>query len=98
MSVIARAAADRLPRQPHAGQLRQCALAVTRIVIDANAGLLNLDVAPEEIERRLAEWTPPSPKYTTGVFAKYCALVASASEGAVTSTPQLAALAAANRR
>jgi dihydroxy-acid dehydratase len=65
-----------------------------QIAIDAQAGVLNLDVAPEEIERRLAEWNPPPPRYTSGVFAKYCALVASASEGAVTSTPQLAALAA----
>ena len=69
-----------------------------RILIDANAGVLELDVAPEEVERRMAAWIPPAPKYTGGVFAKYCALVASASEGAVTSTAQLAALAAANRR
>jgi len=55
------------------------------ITIDANAGILNLEVAPAEIKRRLADWTPPPPRYTTGVFAKYCALVSSASEGAVTS-------------
>ncbi len=67
------------------------------ISIDAAAGTLELNVAPEEIARRLAEWTPPPPKYTSGVFAKYGALVASASEGAVTSTPQLAAMAAARR-
>ena len=36
---------------------------------------------------RLAAWTPPAPRYTSGVFAKYCALVASASEGAVTVAP-----------
>lgn len=68
-----------------------------RITIDAQTGILNLDVAPEEIERRLRGWTPPAPRYTTGVFAKYCALVASASEGAITCTPQVAALAAAMR-
>jgi len=33
---------------------------------------------------RLAGWKAPAPRYTTGVFGKYCALVASASEGAVT--------------
>ena len=68
------------------------------IVIDATAGVLNLEVAPGEIARRLAEWTPPAPRYSSGVFGKYCALVDSASEGAVTSNPRLAALAAAGRR
>ena len=31
-----------------------------------------------------AEWKPREPRYKTGVFAKYCKLVSSASEGAVT--------------
>ncbi|MBM3773672.1 MAG: dihydroxy-acid dehydratase [Acidobacteria bacterium] len=56
-----------------------------RITIDAERGRLDLDVAPEEIRRRLGSWRAPEPRYRTGVFAKYCALVASASEGAVTS-------------
>jgi hypothetical protein len=34
--------------------------------------------------RRLATWRAPEPPYTAGVLAKYCALVPSASEGAVT--------------
>jgi dihydroxy-acid dehydratase len=55
------------------------------ITVDATAGVLNIDIAPEELRRRLAEWKPPAPHYTTGVFAKYCALVSSASEGAITS-------------
>src|SRR5690242_13841542 len=55
------------------------------ITIDADAGVINIEIAPAEIKRRLAAWTPPAPRYTTGVFAKYCALVSSASEGAVTS-------------
>jgi dihydroxy-acid dehydratase len=55
------------------------------ITIDADTGVINIDVAPAEIKRRLASWTAPAPRYTTGVFAKYCALVSSASEGAVTS-------------
>jgi dihydroxy-acid dehydratase len=54
------------------------------ISIDVDAGTINLEVAPEEIRQRLAAWTPPAPRYTSGVFAKYCALVGSASEGAVT--------------
>jgi dihydroxy-acid dehydratase len=54
------------------------------IAIDAEAGTINLEVAPEVLRQRLASWTPPPPRYGSGVFAKYCALVASASEGAVT--------------
>ena len=37
-----------------------------------------------ELTERLARWSPPPPRYTNGVFAKYAALVSSASEGAVT--------------
>ena len=37
-----------------------------------------------EIAARLAAWTPPPPRYTGGVMAKYARLVGSASEGAVT--------------
>ncbi len=55
------------------------------ILVDVQAGVLNLEVAPEEIHRRLAAWESPSPRYKSGVFAKYTALVGSASEGAVTS-------------
>jgi dihydroxy-acid dehydratase len=54
------------------------------ITVDADRGVLNLDVAPEELARRKAAWRAPAPRYKTGVFAKYCALVSSASEGAVT--------------
>jgi len=54
------------------------------ITVDANAGVLNIDIAPEELKRRLAGWRQPAPRYKTGVFAKYCALVSSASEGAIT--------------
>ena len=54
------------------------------ITVDADRGVLNLDIAPDEMARRKAAWRAPAPRYTTGVFAKYCALVSSASEGAVT--------------
>ena len=43
---------------------------------------VELDAA--EMERRLAEWTPPAPRYTRGAFAKYARLVSGAEEGAVT--------------
>jgi dihydroxy-acid dehydratase len=55
------------------------------IVIDVDAGTMNLDLQSDEIARRLAAWRAPAPRYKTGVFAKYVALVGSASEGAVTS-------------
>ncbi|HKE25760.1 MAG TPA: dihydroxy-acid dehydratase [Bryobacteraceae bacterium] len=55
------------------------------IVIDANRGVLELDIPAAELAGRLAAWKPPAPRYANGVMAKYCALVASASEGAITS-------------
>jgi dihydroxy-acid dehydratase len=55
------------------------------ITVDANNGVLNIDIAPEELKQRMAQWTPRSPRYAGGVVAKYCALVSSASEGAITS-------------
>jgi dihydroxy-acid dehydratase len=42
-----------------------------------------LDVLAD-LEPRRAGWSPPAPKYTSGVFAKYTRLVSSASEGATT--------------
>jgi dihydroxy-acid dehydratase len=54
------------------------------ITVDATRGVLNIDTAPEELKRRLAAWKQPALRYKTGVIAKYCALVSSASEGAVT--------------
>ena len=53
--------------------------------------------AQVEIERRLAAWTPRPPNYTTGVLAKYAALVGSASSGAVTTGPRMTANLAAAR-
>jgi dihydroxy-acid dehydratase len=48
---------------------------------------LELEISDPEIARRMAEWKPPAPRYKTGVFAKYAALVTSASEGAITMPP-----------
>jgi dihydroxy-acid dehydratase len=55
------------------------------VSIDVGAREINLEIPAEKIAERLAHWKAPAPRYATGVFAKYCALVASASEGAVTS-------------
>ena len=54
------------------------------IVIDIQNRQLNVELSPDEIGERLAKWTPPAPRYTSGVLAKYAALVSSAAEGAVT--------------
>lgn len=54
------------------------------ITIDADAGLLQLNVADSELARRYEVWQPPLPRYTSGVLAKYATLVSSASLGAVT--------------
>ncbi|MBP1770851.1 MAG: ilvD [Holophagaceae bacterium] len=54
------------------------------VVFDIPTRRLDLKVAEDELARRKAAWTAPAPRYRTGVFAKYAATVASASEGAVT--------------
>ena len=53
------------------------------ITIDVDAGQVDLDVPADEIARRLAEWAPPAPRVAGGVFARYAAVVGSASDGAV---------------
>ncbi|HNP28813.1 MAG TPA: dihydroxy-acid dehydratase [Nitrospirales bacterium] len=55
------------------------------IQIDITARRLDVELSDQEIQARLAKWTPPAPQYTTGVLAKYAKLVSSASLGAVTS-------------
>jgi dihydroxy-acid dehydratase len=54
------------------------------IVFDIDARRLELEVPEAQIRERLARWRPPAPRYTSGVFAKYAAMVSSAAEGAVT--------------
>ncbi|MFP6610406.1 MAG: dihydroxy-acid dehydratase, partial [Deltaproteobacteria bacterium] len=55
-----------------------------RINIDADQRRLELVVDDAELDRRRAAWSPPEPRYKTGVLAKYAKLVSSASVGAVT--------------
>jgi dihydroxy-acid dehydratase len=54
------------------------------VEFDIDARELRLELSDDEIAARLRDWTPPPPRYTSGVFAKYAAQVSSASEGAVT--------------
>jgi dihydroxy-acid dehydratase len=58
------------------------------VTIDVDAGELRAELSEDELASRLRGWTPPQPRYTSGVFAKYAAMVTSASEGAVTRPPR----------
>jgi dihydroxy-acid dehydratase len=55
------------------------------IVFDVAKRQLTLEVSETDLRDRLAAWTPPPPRYATGVLAKYAKLVSSAAQGAVTS-------------
>ncbi len=54
------------------------------VVFDVEARRLDVELSEEEIDRRLAAWSPPEPRYSGGVLAKYARLVSSSAEGAVT--------------
>ena len=54
------------------------------IVIDAKERRLDVQLSDADIQARFEQWTPPEPRYTRGVMAKYANAVSSASEGAVT--------------
>ena len=53
------------------------------ISIDIPKRKLHLEVSQKEIDKRLAEWTPPQPKVKRGYLARYARFVTSASRGAV---------------
>ncbi len=55
------------------------------VSIDIRERRLDVELPEHEIQTRLAHWTPPAPRYTSGVLAKYARSVSSASLGAVTS-------------
>jgi dihydroxy-acid dehydratase len=54
------------------------------VTFDVENRTLSVELPDGELESRLADWREPEPRYSTGVMAKYAALVSSASEGAVT--------------
>ena len=56
-----------------------------QIVFDLANKSLSVELSEVEIRARLAKWKAPAPRYKSGVFAKYAALVGSASLGAITS-------------
>ena len=57
------------------------------IRFDVKKQVLEVEISDEVLRERMAQWKAPKPRYSTGVFAKYGALVASASQGAIT-TPR----------
>jgi dihydroxy-acid dehydratase len=48
------------------------------IRFDIAKQLLEVELSADALRRRVAEWNAPQPRYSTGVFAKYAALVSSA--------------------
>ncbi len=55
------------------------------VAFDIPARRLDVELSQDEISARLRRWKPPTPRYTSGVMAKYARHVSSASEGAITS-------------
>jgi dihydroxy-acid dehydratase len=58
-----------------------------KITFDLPKRTLSVDLTDAEIQKRMANWKAPKPRYTHGVFAKYAALVSSSSLGAITTVP-----------
>jgi dihydroxy-acid dehydratase len=57
------------------------------VVFDIPTRKLDVELTDAEIQKRLASWKPPAPRFTSGVMAKYALLVSSAAIGAVTTVP-----------
>ena len=57
------------------------------ITFDIPSRQLNVGLTAAEIQKRLASWKPPAPRYSSGVMAKYALLVSSSSLGAITTVP-----------
>ncbi|MGP6155975.1 MAG: dihydroxy-acid dehydratase [Vulcanimicrobiaceae bacterium] len=54
------------------------------VVIDVENRRIDTEMPAGDVAARLGAWKPPAPRYTSGVFAKYVALVSSAADGAIT--------------
>jgi dihydroxy-acid dehydratase len=57
------------------------------IIFDIPKRTLSVQLSAAELQKRLASWKAPAPRFTRGVMAKYALLVSSASLGAVTTVP-----------
>ncbi len=54
------------------------------IRFDVKKQVLEVEISDDVLRQRMAQWKALEPRYPTGVFAKYAALVSSASQGAIT--------------
>jgi dihydroxy-acid dehydratase len=54
------------------------------VVFDIPGRELRVELSDEEIAKRVAEYDPPEPRYTSGVLGKYARHVGSAAQGALT--------------
>ncbi|HEX4785832.1 MAG TPA: dihydroxy-acid dehydratase [Candidatus Sulfotelmatobacter sp.] len=54
------------------------------IHFDVNKRVLEVEIGDDVLRQRMAQWKASAARYPTGVFAKYAALVWSASQGAIT--------------
>jgi dihydroxy-acid dehydratase len=54
------------------------------ICFDVRKRMLEVEIGDDALHQRMKQWKAPHPRYPKGVFAKYAALVSSASQGAVT--------------
>lgn len=54
------------------------------ITIDAHRQLLQLNIDEALLQERRNRWSPPAPRYTRGVLAKFAQLAMPASRGACT--------------
>ncbi len=57
------------------------------VTIDAETNTLSVDLDDATLAARRAAWTPPEPRYTRGVMAKFARQVGSAAKGATTDEP-----------
>jgi dihydroxy-acid dehydratase len=54
------------------------------IVIDADKGMMDVELSAEELAKRKAAWKPRKTVYTSGVLYRYAQNVGTARTGAVT--------------
>jgi len=52
------------------------------IIIDVSSSRIDVELDKNEVEKRLSEWSPPKPRYASGILARYAKHALSASLGA----------------
>ena len=75
------------PEAANGGPIAAVADGDVRSMFDVPNRKLNVELTDAEIQKRLATWKAPAPRFANGVMAKYALLVSSAALGAVTAVP-----------